>query len=213
MTLATLPSSELGTSDHRHDVGRFRYDVAEGAWWWSDETYRILGFEPHEVVPTWSLLLSHQHTEDRDEVQEVLETAARTGEAFSNVHRITDARGRERTLSDVGEGRCDPTTRAVTHVVGFHADVTSAVERLGDARATASIHAAAENRAGIEQAKGIVGYALGVDMDEAFATMRTASNHTNVPVRQLAAWVVDAATGPQRDAERVADIVTDLAGL
>jgi len=39
--------------------GRFSLEVATGAWWWSDETYRIHGFEPGEVVPTTRLVLAH----------------------------------------------------------------------------------------------------------------------------------------------------------
>jgi len=212
MTLAASPPQEVRLSEPRHEVGEFSYDITDDAWWWSDATYRMLGFEPHEVVPTWSLLMFHQHTDDRDEVREVFESAVRTGEPFSNVHRVKDARGQERTLSDTGRGRHDPTTGAVTHVVGYHADVTSAVERFGDARATASIRAAAASRSGIEQAKGIVGFALGVDPESAFATLRDASSHTNLPLRQIAAIVVDAAARPDRDLDRMAATLLDLAG-
>ena len=35
--------------------GPFTYTVATGAWWWSDDLYRIHGFEPGDVVPTPAL--------------------------------------------------------------------------------------------------------------------------------------------------------------
>ncbi|MDF2847733.1 MAG: Protein-glutamate O-methyltransferase, partial [Oerskovia sp.] len=38
-------------------TGRWRYELATGQWWWSEETFRLHGFEPHEVVPTTALVL------------------------------------------------------------------------------------------------------------------------------------------------------------
>ena len=46
-------------------LGRFRYDVPTDRWWWSDEVYRMHGFEPGEVVPTTAMILAHKHPEDR----------------------------------------------------------------------------------------------------------------------------------------------------
>lgn len=75
-------------------VGRYRLDLTTGRWVWSDEVYIMHGFQPGEIVPTTELMLSHKHPEDRARVDGVLRTAAETGEPFSSVHRIYDARGR-----------------------------------------------------------------------------------------------------------------------
>src|SRR3954469_7157347 len=40
-------------------VGRFRYDVEGGAWWWSEGLYSLYGLQSDEVVPTAELLWSH----------------------------------------------------------------------------------------------------------------------------------------------------------
>ncbi|MEV0891653.1 PAS domain-containing protein [Promicromonospora sp. NPDC050262] len=71
---------------------------AKQVWWWSDETYRIHGFEPGDVVPTTALVLAHKHPQDRARVSQVLQAAALTGEPFSSVHRIMDAHGNERII-------------------------------------------------------------------------------------------------------------------
>ena len=44
--------------------GSFSYTIATGQWWWSDDLYRIHGFEPGDVVPTTDLLVAHKHPDD-----------------------------------------------------------------------------------------------------------------------------------------------------
>lgn len=196
----------LGTS---HPVGRYRHDLASGRWWWSDETYRIHGFEPGDVVPTTALILAHKHPDDRDRVSQVLQRACATGAPFSSVHRIMDAHGEERTLAVVGEGRTDA-TGAVRELVGYFTDVTPAVARIADVRATASIRASAANRATIEQAKGVVMCALRTDLEGAFDWLREASNHSNLPLRDISARVVELAAGGNGDMRQVAETMADL---
>ncbi|MFI2102799.1 PAS and ANTAR domain-containing protein [Isoptericola sp. NPDC019693] len=196
----------LGAS---HPVGRYRHDLTTGLWWWSDETYRIHGFEPREVVPTTELILAHKHPDDRARVSQVLRHACATGEPFSSVHRIMDAHGDERTLAVVGEGRTD-LTGAVCELVGYFTDVTPAVARIADVRATASIRASAAHRATIEQAKGVVMCALRTDLDGAFQWLREASNHSNLPLREISARVVALAGSGNGDMRQIAETMADL---
>ena len=172
-------------------VGRYRYDLATQRWAWSAETFEIHGFEPGEIVPTTALVLAHKHPDDRARVSRVLEDAAATGEPFSSVHRIMDARGKERTVTVVGQGRLDPRTRQVYELVGYFIDVTAAVKARAGEAANASIRASAATRAPIEQAKGIIAFALRLDAEEAFEYLRSTSNHTNVAVRDVARGIVE----------------------
>lgn len=171
-------------------VGRYRLDLRTGRWAWSDEVYVMHGFEPGEIVPTTEMMLSHKHPEDRARVDGVLRSAAVTGEPFSSVHRIYDARGQVRTLAVTGQGRQDPENGEVTELVGYFIDVTEANREAAQRQATESIRASAERRAAIEQAKGVLMVAFAVDAEEAFDRLRTASNRLNVPVRELAVWLV-----------------------
>jgi len=196
----------LGAS---HPVGRYRHDLVTGQWWWSDETYRIHGFEPGDVVPTTALILAHKHPDDRDRVSQVLQRACTTGEPFSSVHRIMDAHGDERTLAVVGEGRRDA-AGDVCELAGYFTDVTPAVARIADVRATASIRASAANRAAIEQAKGVVMCALRTDVEGAFEWLREASNHSNLPLRDISARVVELAASGNGDMRQVAETMADL---
>ncbi|MFI2486048.1 PAS and ANTAR domain-containing protein [Promicromonospora kroppenstedtii] len=188
-----------------HVVGRYSYDLAEQVWWWSDETYRIHGFEPGDVVPTTALVLAHKHPQDRARVSQVLQTAARTGEPFSSVHRIMDAHGDQKTLTVVGQGRIDPDTTQVSELTGFFVDITAGIEIQANEAASASIRSAAATRAPIEQAKGIISLALHIDPEEAFERLRSTSNHTNVAVRELARSIVALASASGTTPADIAD--------
>lgn len=178
-------------------AGTYRVDLTTHEWWWSDETYRIHGFEPGEVVPTSAMVLAHKHPADRENVRHVLDEAQRTGEPFASVHRIIDAHGKNHVVSFVGRGRRDHDGDPV-ELVGHILDLTASVKRIAAEQADDSIRAAARSRRDIEQAKLLVSLALGVDDDEAFALLRRRSNDTNVPVRVLADQLVQHARATSR---------------
>ncbi|MFF2623735.1 PAS and ANTAR domain-containing protein [Oerskovia jenensis] len=184
------PNEHPAKSADLPTTGRWRYDLITEQWWWSPETYRIHGFEPHDVVPTTALVLAHKHSADRDRFRHLLETAKDTGAPFHSVHRIMNARGHERVVTMVGQGRLDPDTAEVVELMGFFIDTTTPVTQRAEAMAGEHIRAAAANRGEIEQAKGILSVTHGLTIDEAFQLLRGTSNHHNVPVRDLAARLV-----------------------
>jgi PAS domain S-box-containing protein len=176
-------------------VGRYELDLASGTWEWSDEVYEMHGFEPGEIVPTTPLILSHKHPDDRSRVDGVLQRAAETGEPFSSVHRILDAKGRSRTLAVTGQGRRAFTSGRVTELFGYFIDVTE-VQRDAVAReATASIKASAEQWSGIEQAKGVLMVIYGIEDEAAMSVLREASNRSNIAVRDVAYSLVHLFSG------------------
>jgi hypothetical protein len=172
-------------------VGRYVYDLATEVWWWSDETYTIHGFEPGDVVPTTAMILAHKHPDDRERVRAVLQEARATAEPFSSVHRIMDAHGQSRTLVVTGQGRRDLTSGDVVELTGYFVDVTATIAARASQEASAAIAASARSRATIEQAKGALAVLLGVDPETSFELLRARSNDINVPVRELARWVLD----------------------
>ncbi|RPF21700.1 PAS and ANTAR domain-containing protein [Myceligenerans xiligouense] len=179
-------------------VGRFSADLATGRWRWSDETYRIHGFEPAEVVPSTAVVLAHTHPDHRAQVRGVLDHAVRTHEPFATVHRIVDTGGRDRVVSVVGEVRPGP-AHPSREVIGYVQDLTDTVKELAARQANDSIRAAARSRRDIEQAKAIVAMLLDVDDDVAFGVLRHESNITNTPVRELAQDLVTRARETGRD--------------
>lgn len=202
---SALPPSEPSLVDkieqvfaggERTPVGRYRLDLTTGEWAWSDEVYVMHGFEPGEIVPTTPLMLSHKHPDDRPRVDGVLRRAADTGQPFSSVHRVIDAKGGTRTLAVTGQGRRDPGTGRVTELFGYFIDVTEAHREAAAREATASIRASAERSAVIEQAKAVLMVVHGVEAHAAFELLRHASNAANIAVRDIAFSLVHLFAGP-----------------
>ena len=78
-------------------------------------------------------------------------------------------------------------------LLGYFVDVTRTVATQAQERARRAIAAAAASRGPIEQAKGVITAAFGVDPEESFALLRRASNDRNVRLRDFAQLVVDEA--------------------
>lgn len=171
-------------------VGRYRFDLLTETWSWSREVYAMHGFEPGEVIPTTGLMVSHKHPDDLGNVDGTLRRSAESGEAFSSVHRIVDAQGRTRTLVITGQGYREEGTGQVTMLSGYIIDVTGSHRAAAARDATASIQAATERRAVIDQARGMLMMVYSVDDDLAFQLLRRVSNDMNVPVRDIAQELV-----------------------
>jgi len=90
---------------------------------WSDEVYRIFGYEPGSVTLSVPLFYRHVHPEDRERVVQRLEHALDQREPYSVEHRIVRPDGSERTVAEYAQVSCDETGRAL-RVTGAVQDVT-----------------------------------------------------------------------------------------
>jgi hypothetical protein len=165
-------------------IGRFRYAVREGAWSWSDTFYRILGFEPGQVVPSAAVLAAHLKPDDTAQGRVAVEESFRTGAAFSFHTTIVDAAGSERVVLLAGHG--ERQEGAVRTVVGYLVDFTESSRKAGLVDVQDALAGALDHRAVIEQAKGVLMLAQGIGPDEAFLLLRAHSQDSNVKVRDLA---------------------------
>ncbi|HEU4514279.1 MAG TPA: PAS and ANTAR domain-containing protein [Nocardioidaceae bacterium] len=169
--------------------GPFRYNVATQQWWWSDDLYRIHGFEPGDVVPTTDLLFRHKHPDDAAVATAIILNAFTSGEPFALWHRIIDARLRTRTVVSVGDGFRDEAGELV-EVRGFMVDVTGSKRSQTARDIDEAVRRSAESRGAIEQAKGIIMATLAVDADEAFAMLKKSSQNANIKLRDLASTLL-----------------------
>ncbi|WP_231989618.1 PAS and ANTAR domain-containing protein [Mycobacterium sp. 852002-51057_SCH5723018] len=171
------------------DVGAFRFWFVGQRWEWSDEVARMHGYEPGTVEPTTKLLLSHKHPDDRAHVQDLLDYALQSEESFSSRHRFLDTAGNvhdaivvaDRMLGEAG---------AVVGTAGYYIDLTSTFDEERHETRQEVLDAALpdlfENRAAIEQAKGVLMYVYRVSPDQAFRVLQWRSQETNVKLRALA---------------------------
>ena len=146
------------------------------------------GYQPGTASPTTELVLSHKHPDDYQHVAATLDDVRRHHQAFSTRHRIIDTAGRIRHVLVVADKVADADGEIVgTH--GFYVDVTPAEDDHQE-QMTATIAEIAENRATIEQAKGMLMIVYGIDAEAAFDLLRWRSQEGNIKLRVLSERVV-----------------------
>ncbi len=182
----TAVGDDAGSAAPR--IGWVRYHFDEDRWEWSDEVAQIHGYQPGTVVPTTELVLSHKHPADRAQLAAMMERIRETRAAFSSRHRIRDVQGRIHFVVVVGNQLRDDDG----HVVGsdgFYVDLT-AYEDDRRSEMSAQVAEFAENRAAIEQAKGMLMVVYGIEASAAFDLLRWRSQQTNVKLRLLAEQII-----------------------
>jgi PAS domain-containing protein len=188
----------------RDGIGRFFADPVSGRWSWSDAAYEIFGYPAGSVTPTWSLIISHMPAEDRPVAQAAYELARTRNGPFSWSHRI-HVGNTTRSILMLGEtstsdgdsvnpaalrssGQSDH-HRGVADLslAGYVIDLT--LLRVEGARGAANdaVQSSARQRAVIEQAKGVLMLAFGLNADAAFALLVWHSQRSNRKVHTIAA--------------------------
>ncbi|WP_039804026.1 PAS and ANTAR domain-containing protein [Nocardia araoensis] len=173
-------------------VGSFRFWFDDQRWEWSDEVAELYGYTPGQVQPTTDLVLSHNHPADRAAVADALATAVRDHGAFCSRHRIIDTAGRVRHVLVVADHIFDG-TGAVVGTSGYFVDLTAAVDEQRREALDETLPEVVEARAAIEQAKGMLMLAYGLNAEQAFQVLRWRSQETNTKLRVLAAKLVTVA--------------------
>ncbi|SKA90665.1 PAS domain S-box-containing protein [Paucidesulfovibrio gracilis DSM 16080] len=88
-----LSQARLDRAQEIARFGCFEQNLQTGETFWSDQTYRLMGHEPGSIVPTLQLVRTQIHPEDRPELVEKHEQAARAGESYEHVVRIKHPNG------------------------------------------------------------------------------------------------------------------------
>lgn len=68
--------------------GSWKLDIVNNAMKWSEETFRLFGFQPEEISPTLSDYLRQVHVTDQEKVNNFFEEVTKTGEPATIEHRI-----------------------------------------------------------------------------------------------------------------------------
>jgi hypothetical protein len=186
------------------NVGGFRFWFAGERWEWSDEVARMHGYEPGSVVPTTKLLLSHKHPEDREHVQDLLRHALDSGESFSSRHRFIDTSGAMHDAIVVADRMLDEADEVVG-TAGYYIDLTDTFDETRSETRQEILDEALpdlfDNRAAIEQAKGVLMTIYRVSAEQAFRLLQWRSQETNTKLRALAKQLIrDVATLPPMSA-------------
>jgi PAS domain S-box-containing protein len=103
-------------------IGSWAFN-ATGPVYWSEENFRIWGFDPQQGLPSRERILERIHFEDRDKIINYVTKAARDGKDYNAEFRIVLPNGTVRTI----HGLIHPilnTTGELVEVIGTQLDVT-----------------------------------------------------------------------------------------
>jgi len=164
------PVEQALTGGTLQAVGWYRFYFGDERWEWSAEVAEIHGYRPGTFTPTTQLVLSHKHPDDYKYIAATLDDIRRTHKPLSTRHRIITVQGQTRDIVIIGEPLHDDTGEVIG-TQGFYLDVTPTNEERQASISQALIEIT-ENRASIEQAKGVLIYIYGIGPDAAFDLLR-----------------------------------------
>jgi PAS domain S-box-containing protein len=171
-------------------MGWFRFYFADQRWEWSEQVQRMHGYEPGSVIPTTDMVLAHKHPDDRGQVAATIDDILHTHKAFSTRHRIIDTRGNVHHVVVVGD-RLHDDRGAVIGTHGFYVDVSPLPDQEREDLVTAKLAEITQQRASIEQAKGMLMLIYDISDDAAFNLLKWLSQEANVKLRLLAEQICE----------------------
>jgi PAS domain S-box-containing protein len=141
---AKLKRSEarLAEAQQIAQVGSWEVDLATGKPIWSDELFRLLGFEPGEVEPAYDRYIASVHPDDRAAARAFNENIRATGKSGSIDARVVHSDGRVRVLQRRANAVLDDSGKVV-RMLGTMQDVTEARQKEDELRLAKSAAEAA----------------------------------------------------------------------
>ncbi len=108
------------------NMGDYDWNVADDTNQWSDQLYRIYGYEPGAMNVSYETFISHIHPDDRDRILQIHRHSYTTGEPYEMVERIVRPDGEVRHLASNGEVVTDADGTPV-RMLGTCVDITDRV--------------------------------------------------------------------------------------
>jgi PAS domain S-box-containing protein len=85
------------------NMGDYDWHIPTDTNRWSDQLYRIYGYEPQSFNASYERFLSMIHPDDRERIREIHQQSYATGEAYEMIERIVRPDGEERFLHSNGQ--------------------------------------------------------------------------------------------------------------
>lgn len=91
-------ASLMKEAEHLANFGSWKVDLLTGKHQWSDEVFRMLGFEPGDIEPGYELLFQHVHDQDKLGLEHALAQAIKKRDVQEHEFRIVTTEKMEKTL-------------------------------------------------------------------------------------------------------------------
>ena len=85
------------------NMGDYDWHIETDTNTWSDQLFRIYGYEPGQIMASYDVFMQHIHPDDREKIRGVHQHAYATGEPYQMVERILRPDGELRYLASNGQ--------------------------------------------------------------------------------------------------------------
>lgn len=113
----------LSEAERIANLGCWEWDIRSNYTTWSDETYRIFGYEPQAFAPQCHHFEDRLHPDDAESVIQSIEYSAKTGEPFDCEFRIILPDGSTRVIHERAEANRDEHGQIIS-LIGIAHDIT-----------------------------------------------------------------------------------------
>ena len=104
-------------------IGSWENDLLTGGVTWSDEAFRILGYEPGRIAPSHQLLRDRLHPSDKERVIRKIEECRKMALLFEDEFRVVTEDGTEKVVFVKANIVCDISGKPIKSVGVIH-DIT-----------------------------------------------------------------------------------------
>jgi PAS domain S-box-containing protein len=115
----------LAQGERIGQTGSWGWNVATGEAYWSQEHFRIFGFDPEKAMPSYSMFLQRIHPEDRRRAEQTIDRAVRERSDFVQEYRLVLPDGSLKYVHTVG--RPFVNASGVFEFIGTAIDITDRV--------------------------------------------------------------------------------------
>ena len=122
-----LRSSEsyLAEAQRLSHTGSWAWSPDQDIWYWSEECYRVLSFDPQDGLPRFEEFFQRIHPDDQPGFRELIETAIREKAEWEADYRVVHPGGAVRDIHVIGH----PVLSTSGHLVEFVGTVIDVTER------------------------------------------------------------------------------------
>lgn len=78
----------LAEAQRMAHLGNWNWNLKTGKIIWSDEVYRLFGYQPNDIEPSYDLFINAVHPEDRNNVNQAVSDAHQSKSVYNIEHRI-----------------------------------------------------------------------------------------------------------------------------
>ncbi|MBN2018174.1 MAG: PAS domain S-box protein [Candidatus Cloacimonetes bacterium] len=111
------------TAEESAHLGHWEMDIETGKSLWSDEFFRICGFEPGAFSPTEEIGMQSIHPDDRDKAAKAVEESIANKKPYAIEKRIVRPNGEIRWVHSIGKIICDKDEKPIK-LQGSFLDIT-----------------------------------------------------------------------------------------